>query len=147
MASFLYASARNSFAMGYFKWRRVTGDTFRAFCVIDSHAPNKEGHKYLSDIPTTDLCGTGGNTNISDAVKLDTLDPVDGVCDANNIIFSGIPAGKHIRYILIFKDTGDVGTSDLVALCDVTGDRPPIITNSADLGFNFSDTPSKIFKL
>jgi hypothetical protein len=135
MASFLYASARNSFAMGYFKWRRVTGDTFRAFCVIDSHAPNKEGHKYLSDIPTTD------------AVKLDTLDPVDGVCDANNIIFSGIPAGKHIRYILIFKDTGDVGTSDLVALCDVTGDRPPIITNSADLGFNFSDTPSKIFKL
>jgi len=147
MAAALYGKGRNTFSRGESHWKATAGDTFRAM-LVDSALYTKviDTDEFFSDVPAGARKGNNGGNTRADMPQLTLLDPALGVHDANNIIFTTVPAGSALEYLVIFKDTGVDGTSPLIAcIDDATG--LPITPNGADINVTWDDGANKIFKL
>lgn len=144
MASKLYSEGRKQFAMGDIKWKAIDGDIFKAFLVDEAYSPLSTSHRFISDIPESLRYGNNGSGLIADAVQLVLHDPEDGICGANNIVFSKVVAGKVIKYLVIFKNTGVDETSPLICFIE---SAQLTTTNGGNLAINFDTGPNKIFKL
>lgn len=143
----LYDSGRNSFATGDIKWKQSNGTTVKMLFVDNlQYTPDLQLHTNLSDIPIQSRFGVNGGHEIANAIKLQLLDPVAGVCDASDIIVPGIPAQKKIGYIVLFIDKQTDSNSTLIALIDIASNGS-IYTNGTDVVVQWENGPSKIFKL
>jgi hypothetical protein len=77
-------------------------------------------HQFLSSIPSGARIGT--------AVTLASKTVASGVFDAADIVFTSVPAGTgtaaNVEALVIYRDTGDATTSDLIAFIDAATGLP-----------------------
>jgi len=147
MANALYDKGRNKFARGDLQWK-TAGHNFRCF-LVDSAAytPDLVNHEFLSDIPVGARKGNAGGSARADAALLTLIDPVGGICDANDITFTTIPAGNVMEYLVIFRDDGVADASSPLVLIIDTATGLPITTNGATISVPWDNGANKIFKL
>src|SRR4051794_8751961 len=117
MASGLYDSARQSFLTGGINW---TGDTIKAAAIDNSdYSVNLAVDDFLDDIPPAAIVAT--------SPALSNKSATAGVADCDDITFSAV-SGDTIDAIVIYVDTGTLGTSKLIAYIDA-GPTTPNGTN------------------
>ena len=148
MANALYDKGRNAFAKGDILWTATGGSTIRALLVdAAGYTPDLAADEFLSAIPAGARVGNGGAQARAGAPALTLLDPVAGVCDANDITFSAVPAGGALEYIVIFRDDGVAdASSPLIALID-TATGLPVTPGGGNITVAWDDGANKIFKL
>lgn len=147
MGNALYGKGRNKFARGDINWLASAGDTIRVMLVDQAlYSPSIDANEFFSDIASGARFGNSGGHTRADMPQLTLIDPVLGVCDANDVTFSTVPAGSAMEYIVIFKDTGVDGTSPLLALID-TCTGLPITPNGGDIQIQWDNGANLIFKL
>lgn len=140
MAGFVYDTARAAFlgtASGQINW---TNDTIKAVLVSSSYSPNSASDQFLSIVQAA----TGSLTGQTLSSKTVTA----GVAQGSNVTFSAVPAGFTWNYALLYKDTGSVNTSPLIALLDsgsATG--LPLISSGGDITLSWNVGANGIFKL
>jgi hypothetical protein len=148
MENRLYDKGRGKFATGDLHWKISAGDTFKVFLVdLAVYTPDFVNDEFADDIPEAARIGSSGGHADSDAVTLTTGDPsAAGVCDANDAVFTSVPAGDPLGALVIYKSTGDLSTSPLVAYIDsATG--LPVTPNGANITVQWDNGANKIFKL
>lgn len=147
MANKLFDNGRNEFALGNIKWKSTDGDIIKVFFVdYNVYTPNLINNKFLSDIPTNARIGNNNSTSRTDAPQLILKDPNAGICDAEDIQFTGISQGKNLSGIIIFKDTGNDETSILIVNLD-NGVGLPTVSNGNNILIEWDNGINKIFKL
>jgi hypothetical protein len=135
MANALYDKARESFLKGEIN---IPTDTIKTV-LVDSGAYTVDlaNHQFLSDIPS------GARTATSGAMTSKTT--AAGVFDAADVTLTAV-TGSQSEYLVIYQDTGTVGTSRLIAFID-TATGLPITPNGADETIVWDNGANKIFKL
>lgn len=106
MASQLYPAARQLFLTAQLSW--LVG-TYKAVLLPESYVPDFDD-AFLSDV------FEGVRIKISDALENKTA--VSGIAGCDPIAFGIIVDNRRASKMIIFKDTGDEGTSNLVAFLD-----------------------------
>lgn len=135
MSNQVYAKARQSFLEGTIAWLT---DTIRCVLVdAGAYTPNLATDQFLSDIPI----GARIATSAALTSKLSTA----GVASAANTTFTAV-TGVQSEFIAVYKDTGVVGTSPLIALID-TATGLPVTPNGSDITVVWDTGANKIFKL
>lgn len=146
MANALYGKGRNKFARGEIHWTASGGDTIRVCFLKSTYSPQIDTHEFFSDLGTNVVGNNNGSTRAS-CPQLTLYDPVLGVCDADDVTFTGITsASGQLNYICIFKDTGSDSTSPLLVLID-TATGLPFTGSGADVQIQWDNGSNKIFKL
>ena len=134
MANALYDAGRNAFLQGDIDW---VNDTIKAV-IIDSadYAVNLSTDAFLNDIPVAARIGTAilsGQTASA------------GVADASDLTFNNV-TGDQAEALVLYKDTGVEGTSQLIAYID-TATGLPVTPSGSDIIIEWSNGSTKIFKL
>jgi hypothetical protein len=143
----LYDKGRAKFATGGLAWKTAGGDTFKCFFIdLTAYTPDFAADEFLSDIPAAARVGNAGGNTDADAPALVTGDLPAGVCDANDVTFTAVPAGNELGALVIYKSTGVEGTSPLVAYVD-TATGLPVTPNGGDITVQWDNGANKIFKL
>lgn len=137
MANALYDKGRGKFLTGDLSW---TSDTIK-ICLVRGYTANTSTHEFLSDIT-----GGGGGTIVATSSALSNKTATSGVADADDFTFSSVSAGTACAHLVIFKDTGTAGTSDLIGVID-TATGLPVTPNGGDIQIIFDSGSNKIFKL
>jgi hypothetical protein len=131
MAASLYDTGRNAFATGSINW---VSDTIKVALVNASYVANM----------TTDQFYTAISANvIGTPVALANKTASAGVCDADDVTTGTLTTGSTITQLVIYKDTGVAGTSQLIARED-TVSTP---TNGGTITIQWDSAANKIFKL
>ena len=102
------------------------------------YTPNLATDQFLSDINAACRIATTANF----AGKTTTA----GVFDANDTLFSLVPAGGACEYLVIYQDTGVAGTSRLIGIID-TATGLPVTPGGGDINVVWDNGANKIFKL
>lgn len=141
MANTLYDKGRERFLTAALNW---SSDTIKVALVdTGSYTANFSTHEYLSDIPAAAFIAP---TNGSQAgVTLTGKTTTGGAADGADTTFSAV-SGTSIEAIILYKDTGVVGTSPLIAYID-TATGLPITPNGGDIIVTWDNGTNKIFKL
>lgn len=133
----LYDKGRNKFARGEILWRATGGDTIKVTLVDTAdYVVDLANHEFISDVLAAARVATA---------TLTLLDPVAGVCDANDVTFPAV-TGDPCEALVIWKDTGVEGTSPLIAYID-TATGLPVTPNGGDINIVWQATDPKIFRL
>jgi hypothetical protein len=138
MANMLYNKAREAFLKGEINW--VT-DTIKAVLVDIETVGHKydvdaANHQYLAIIPAEARIATATLTGKT---------ATDGIADASDTVFGNV-AGNRCGALVLFKDTGNVATSPLIAYLDA-GLGLPVTPNGENINIQWGDTYNKIFRL
>lgn len=113
-----------------------TTDTIKAALVSNGYAFSA-AHEFLSSI-STNVVGT------AQTLANKTID--GGVLDADDPAFGAVASGPTVRYLVLYKDTGNAATSPLLALLDeVTGF--PFAANGSDVDVAWSGSAARIISL
>lgn len=140
MASGLYDAGRNAFARGDIAWKASGGSSIKAILVdAGAYTVDLGVHDNLDDIPA--------GARIGSAVALTLIDPSAGVCDANNISFTGLLSPPSGEAIVLYKDTGVESTSTLIAYIDSATSGLPTPAGISQADIAWSNGANKIFKL
>lgn len=131
MSNVLYPKGKEGFADGEIDF---VSDNIKAVLVDTSTYTYDADHKYLSDV-----------TGRSSPQTLVNKTNVNGVCDADNITFPN-EAGPSYEALVLYKDSGDINTSRLIAYFD-TGLNLPVTPNGHDIEIRWDDGQYKIFSL
>ena len=137
MANALYDKGREAFLAGDLDW---DGNTIKAVLIdTDAYTVDLATDQFLDDVPAGARKGT--------PQTLGTKTVAAGVADAADITFTAVADfGGYVEALLIYQDTGDEGTSRLIAYIDeATG--LPVYPNGGDISVAWSNDDSKIFKL
>ena len=102
-----------------------------------SYTPNFTTDQYLSSIPV--------GARIATSANLTAKTITDGIFDAGNVTFSSV-TGNQSEVVVLYKDTGTEGTSNLIYYCD-TATGLPVTPNGTDIIVQWDDRTNKIFKL
>ena len=106
-------------------------DTLRAQLVDIGAYGYAVGHQFLSSVPAAARIGTPGTL----AGRTLTTVGTKAVFDADDTLLTAVPAGTgtaaQSEAIVIYRDTGDAATSDLIAFLD-TGTGLPLVTNGGN---------------
>jgi len=137
MASALYPTGKNAMLKGDID---VDTDTFSVTGVADEDYTYSAAHDFLDDV--TQYSGITA-ANLASV----TVDG-SGVFDADDLspAFSSlaIDGTKDVDALIIFKDTGVAGTSQLIAYIDLA---TPITPNGGNINITWDSGANKIFKL
>lgn len=135
MTNAMFDKGRQKFLEGGIAW---LSDTIKA-CLVDtaSYTPNLATHEFLGDI--------AAGMRIATSAAFSGKASAAGVADANDAVFSAV-SGAQSEAIVIYKDTGAVGTSPLIAYID-TATGLPVTPNGGDITVVFDNGANKIFKL
>jgi hypothetical protein len=136
MANALYDSARESFLSGDLDW---LSDNIKV-SLVEGYTPDTSTHDFLDDVT-----GAGG-TLVATSGNLTSKTATDGVADADDVTLSEVPAGDPCDHLVIYKDTGTPGTSNLIAVID-TATGLPLTPNGGDVTIAWDSGANKIFKL
>lgn len=135
MADFIYDLAREAFLKADIDW---AAHDIKAVLVDGAdYTPSQSTDDFLADIAGGGRVATSSNF----ASKTTTL----GVADAADITFSTV-TGDQCEFIVIYRDTGDAATSELIAKIDsYTG--LPVTPNGGNITVAWPADSNKIFKL
>jgi hypothetical protein len=135
MSNSLYDLGREKFLKGEISW---SDDNIKVLLVdTDDYTVNLATHEFLSDIAAGARVATSGN--------LGSKTTTAGVANAASATFSSV-TGDQCEALVIYKDTGLVTTSPLIAYIDsATG--LPITPNGGDILITWDTGANKIFKL
>jgi hypothetical protein len=115
----------------------LEADTIKAVLIDTADYTYSAAHDFLDDVPAAARVGT--------AQTLGSKTITNGVFDAGDITFPTV-AGDVCEAILIYKDSGVEGTSNLIALIDsYTG--LPVTPNGGNIGVTWPSDSNKIFAL
>lgn len=132
----LYDSARQKFLDGGFNW---PNDVVKATLVTSGYTLQASIHQHYPDI--TPAAIVPGAT-----VTLVSKTSVGGAADAQDVVFTAVPAGTVVDAIILWKDTGTPSTSPLIAyLGNATG--LPITGNGGDIIVVWDSGVNKIFRV
>lgn len=106
-------------------------DTVKARLVRVSAYTFSQAHQFASSLPAAIV------TDVTLGTKLTT----DGVFDAADAVFTAVPAGAAIDAVVIFKDTGVAGTSNLLVYLDGFS----IVPNTGDITLQWAAASPNIF--
>jgi hypothetical protein len=130
MAQALYDTGRNAFLNGLIDW---VNDTVKVALVGSGYVANMAADQFFSTV--TGVIGT--------PIALTNKTSSAGVADADDVTSAALTTGSTITQIVIYKDTGTAGTSQLIAREDVTSTP----TNGGTISLTWDSGASKIFKL
>ena len=147
MANALYSSAKALFKAGEIDWVK---DRFKLALVNASFFGGytaRNSDAFLCDIPSSALVATASIYNKS---------IVNGAACADDVHFDVIkpkvkmtPHGAMITNVahamVIYRNTGNRKTSDLIAYIDTAQGALPFIPNGGDACINWDKGPNKIF--
>ena len=147
MTNALYDKGRNAFAKGEIHWLASGGDDIKACLLKTAYTPDLANHDFFDDLGANVVGNSGGATR-ADCPALTEIDPVDGVCDADDVTITAVPGAAGVcDYICIFKDDGVAdASSPLLALID-TATGLPVTPNGGDITIQWDAGANKIFKL
>jgi len=134
MANALYDTGRNAFLNGDIDY---TSDTIKMALVSNSYTPDLANHDFYDDI-SSNVVGTPQTLANKTASA--------GVANCDDVNFGLVASGSAINYILLYKDTGTAGTSQLIALYD-TAVGLPFVTSGAEITIKIDTGANKLFKL
>jgi len=148
MANGLYDKGRNRFAKGEILWKATGGSSIQLVLVdTANYTPDLANHEFLSDIPEAARKGNSGGALITNMPALTLLDPVAGVCDANDVTVTSVPSGSALEAFVLFKnDSDDPALSPLICYVD-TASGLPVTPNGENIVIQFDNGANKIFKL
>jgi len=135
MVNALFDTGRAAFLNAGVNW---TSDNIKAVLVdhgVDTPVPATDS--FLSDITAGARIATSANFS----GKTSTA----GVADAADLTFSAV-SGASVESIVIYKDSGVEGTSQLIAFID-TATNLPVTPNGGDIIVAWDNGANKIFKL
>ena len=134
MSSALYDRGRQKFLEGSVAW--LTDNIRVALIDTNVYTVNPATDEFFTDLSgvlaTSGLLGGKSSTT--------------GVADASDITFSAVPASGTCGALVVYKDTGVMGTSPLVGYID-TGTGLPFVPNGGDVLISWDNGANKIFKL
>jgi len=122
-------------------------DTIKAALIDDTYVPNLATDQYVDPA----LGAAGAKIIASAALASRTV--LAGVFDAADVTFAAVATGKTVKYVAIYKDTGVLTTSPLIALIDtaaVNGGASgamSLLTNGGDITITWDNGANKIFKV
>ncbi len=135
MANALYGKGKEKFLSGAIN---LVSDTIKLALVSSAYSPTMASDEFFSTISAYVL-----NTPQTLGAKTVTLGVFDNTVDPT---FTAVSAGSTAKAVVIYKDTGVVGTSPLIAYIDtITGF--PLATNGGDIQIVFDSGAYKIFSL
>lgn len=112
-------------------------DDIQALLVSADYTPDLSTHEFLSDVQAYALGGAKPLAN-----KTTTL----GVFDASDVTWLNVAGGATAKAVVLFKNTGEAGTSPLLGYIDtITGF--PVATNGSDITVQWDNGAFKIFSL
>lgn len=129
MSSQLYPSAREKFLTAQLNW---TSGVFRAVLLPESYTPNFD-NEFLADI------FEGVRLAISDSITGRTA--TDGLANCASIRFGVLVDSRKAAKMVLFKDTGIEGTSDLVCFLDTENLQGAPLDL---IGFEYFYTPNSV---
>lgn len=134
MANALYDTGRNAFLTGDIDW---VADTIKAVLVDTAdYAVDLAAHDFLDDVAALSRVATG---------TLASKTASAGVADAADLTFSTV-TGDISEALIIYKDSGVEGTSQLIAYID-TATGLPVTPNGGDIVVQWDAGANRIFKL
>ena len=134
MANALYDKGRQAFLEGGVAWLT---DNIKVILVSSGYTVNLGTHQFLSDVPGAAIVATSANM----AGKTST----SGVANATNQNFPTV-TGSTVTAAVIYKDTGNINTSPLIAYID-TATGLPVTPSGGDILIQWDTGTNKIFKL
>lgn len=146
MSNFLYDNARKNFAMGNIQWRPVGGDIIRFFLVDSQYQPDQANHESLLDIPPQLRYGRNNLWTPPGGFELIVNIPAAGICDAQDITVTGINPGLNIGYIVIYREGISEAESYLISAVSL-GSGLPFVTDGKDIHIEWSNAPTRLFRL
>jgi hypothetical protein len=136
MANAIYDKGREGFLAGDIDW---DANTIKAVLVdTGAYTVNLTTHQFLSDI------ASGARIATSAALASKTV--TAGVADAADVTITGV-TGASVEAVVIYQDTGVVGTSRLIAYLDTATSGLPLTPNGSDVLITWPNDASRIFKL
>lgn len=135
MANALYDKGREGFLNGAISWS--SHDIKVVLVDTDEYTPDLVTDEFLADIPVDARVATSAN--------LSGKTSTDGVADANDVTFSTV-TGAQSEALVIYRDTGNVATSNLIAYID-TATGLPVTPNGGDITVVWDNGANRIFKL
>jgi hypothetical protein len=136
MANKLYEKARKRSANAGLQWE--AGNIKAVLVDLADYTPDLAAHEFLSDIPVAARVATSGNFTGKTSEN--------GVCDADDALFSAA-AGDVSEALVIYRDTGVAGTSELIAYIDTATSGLPATPAGADILVVWDNGTNKIFKV
>jgi hypothetical protein len=139
MATALYDTGRNAFLNSAINWG---SDTIKA-CLIHnsaggtSYTPNLATDQFLSIIPGAAIVAAG--------VQITSPSSAAGVANGASVTFVSV-SGVQADAIVIYKDTGTAGTSQLIAYIDSAAGLP-FVPSGGNIAITWDSGSNKIFKL
>lgn len=130
----LYGLAREKFLRGEIEW---LNDDIRALMVSAAYTPNFITDEFVSAI------SAGARSEASDLLTDKTA--VNGWAGSGNIIWETVTGAVRVALVL-FKDTGNVGTSPLIAYLDEGITNLPLDPTGTRVTF-LPDPDSGLFRL
>lgn len=135
MANALYARGKQRILEKQISFK---DDDIQVLLVSADYIPDLNVHEFLSDVQAYAL--GGGAKPLTD--KTTAL----GVFDAADVSWLKVTAGATAKAVILFKSTGEAGTSPLLGYVDtITGF--PVATNGSDITVQWDNGSFKIFSL
>ena len=135
MANALYDKGREAFLKGDVDW--LVDDIKCVLVDVADYTVDLANHDFLDDIAVGARVATSGNLGSKTATA--------GVADAADVTFTAV-TGDQSEALVIYKDTGVAGTSQLIAYID-TATGLPVLPNGGDITVQWDNGANKIFKL
>jgi len=109
-----------------------SSDDIKVALLASTYVPNIDTQEFFSDVSAHDLPTLGGYTagGQSLASKTVTVDNADneGVFDAADLVWTADGTGFTCRFAVMYKNTGTVSTSPLIAYWDFGSNQNPVST-------------------
>jgi hypothetical protein len=135
VANALFDKGRQKFLEGGIAW--LTDNIKGVLVDTGAYTADLANHEFLSDVPS--------GARISTSPNLGTKTSTAGVADAADAVFTAV-TGATIEALVLYKDTGTVGTSALIAYID-TATGLPLTPNGGDVNIVWDNGANRIFKL
>ena len=135
MANSLYARGKQRMLEKQISFK---DDDIQALLVSADYTPDLSTHEFLSDVQAYALGGSAKPL----ANKTTTL----GVFDASDVTWLQVAGGATAKAVVLFKNTGEAGTSPLLGYIDTIAGFP-VAAHGADITVQWDNGAFKIFSL
>lgn len=119
MANLMFNEGKKSVIAGATGEIDFIVDTIKAMTVYTGYAPDAD-HQFINEgAEAARVTGTTDQTLASKVIGKDTTGDF-AYLDADDVVFTAVPAGAAIEGIVIYKDTGSSATSKMICYLDIS---------------------------
>lgn len=134
MANVLYPKGKEALLTAGVNW---TSDNIKVVLVDTGAYTYSAAHQFLSDVPS--------GARVATSAALTGKTATNGVADAADVAITGV-TGATVEALVVYKDTGVVGTSPLIAYID-TGVGLPLTPDGGTVTVEWASGAARIFAL